>query len=321
MTHKSTPSPLEILKQRAFLLAKIRAFFAEKSVMEVETPVLSSAANTDLQIEVFQTQGLNSASDQAYLRTSPEFFHKRLLAQGSGDIFEIAKVFRYGESTQLHNPEFTMLEWYRLGFDMSQLMSEVIELVQYLILQMELDAIKVNTYSYQQIFIEKLSLDPFNITDDELNQLTSEAGYHGDKLDRTAALDFMFAVQLEPQLDEDQGYLIYDFPIEQAALSQVHPDYPDRCLRFEFLWGGVELANGYQELTDAKEQLKRFELDNQNREKQGKEQLPIDQNLIDALEHGLPACSGVAVGVDRLIMCLLCKEYIGDVLAFDANLA
>ncbi|MCB1582340.1 MAG: EF-P lysine aminoacylase GenX [Xanthomonadales bacterium] len=319
MSATSNQSPLSLLRQRAFLLTEIRTFFQQRKVLEVETPILSSAANTDLQIEVFSTQPIKPDKSSAFLRTSPEFFHKRLLAQGSGDIFEMAKVFRYGETTRLHNPEFTLLEWYRLDFDLKQLMFEVVELVQYLRQQMGLDVMTINTCSYQQIFIEKLSIDPFKTSADELNRLAIEAGYHGEPLDLTAALDFMFAIRLEPQLQKDEGYLIYDFPVEQAALSQVHPDYPDRCLRFEFLWGGVELANGYQELTDANEQLKRFEQDNHNRQIRGKDKLPIDQHLITALQQGLPGCSGVAVGVDRLLMCLLGKDDINEVLAFMAK--
>ncbi len=308
-----------MLRQRAFLLSEIRDFFKSRQVLEVETPTLSSAANTDLHIEVFHTQAIKSEGQHAYLRTSPEFFHKRLLASGSGDIFEIAKVFRLGESTRLHNPEFTLLEWYRLDFKMQQLMTEVVDLVQHLRAGFGIEAMTVNTYSYQQLFLDKLSVDPFNCSDDDLNELARAGGYHGDALGRTAALDFMFAVQLEPLLEKDQGYLIHDFPVEQAALSQVHPKHSDRCLRFEFLWGGVELANGYQELTDADEQRKRFEQDNQNRLAMGKSELPIDDHLIDALAHGLPDCSGVAVGVDRLLMCLLGKDQVKQVLAFDAG--
>ncbi len=319
MTAKHPQSPLSLLRQRAFLLSEIRAFFKQRKVLEVETPVLSSAANTDLQIEVFKTQNIASSASSSYLRTSPEFFHKRLLANGSGDIFEVAKVFRHGESTPLHNPEFTLLEWYRLDFKMHDLMAEVVELIQWLRQKLDLPEMPINKYSYQQIFLEQLGFDPFAVGDDELNQMAQRAGYHGETLDRTAALDFMFAIQLEPLLKANQGYLIYDFPIEQAALAEAHPDFPDRCLRFELLWGGVELANGYQELTDAEEQLQRFEQDNKNRQATGKPALPIDQNLIDALQQGLPACSGVAVGVDRLLMCLLGFDDIKQVLAFSAD--
>lgn len=310
---------LQLLKQRAFLLSEIRSFFKHKQVVEVETPVLSSAANNDLQIEVFQTQGIKSDQARAFLRTSPEFFHKRLLASNSGDIFEIAKVFRNGERTRLHNPEFTLLEWYRLDFDVSQLMHEVIELIQRLRQAFDLAHMDVITISYQDLFIQLLNFDPFDINDAQLNQKAIEAGYHGPMLSRSEALDFMFAVCLEPQLNTQTGYLIHEFPLEQAALAQQHPSKPDRCLRFEFLWGGVELANGYQELTDPGEQLKRFEQDNQTRSLQGKQALPIDELLLDAMVHGLPRCSGVAVGIDRLLMCLLGKTCIDDVLGFVAE--
>ena len=311
-------SPLPVLKQRAFLLAEIRAFFAAKNVMEVETPVLSSAANTDLQIAVFSTQSILKAEQCAYLRTSPEFFHKRLLASGSGDIFEIAKVFRHGESTALHNPEFSLLEWYRLGFDLRQLMNEVLELIEVLALAFALKPLPVKVVTYQALFIELLQIDPFDLTQDQLNQLAKEAGYHGSTLSRAEALDFMFAIKIEPLLNNNQAYLIHDFPIEQAALAKAHPEFSDRCLRFEFLWGSVELANGYQELTDATEQLRRFENDNKLRQWSDKSELPIDLRLLAALHHGLPQCSGVAIGLDRLLMCLLNKSKISDVLGFNA---
>lgn len=319
MTQSSSSSPLSLLRQRAFLLSEVRSFFKSRNVLEIETPVLSSAANTDLQIEVFSTQGIRLNEQKAYLRTSPEFFHKRLLASGSGDIFEIAKVFRSGETTHLHNPEFTLLEWYRLDFEMSQLMDEVVELMQHLRQQFGLAAMKVNRLSYQQISKQFLNIDPFDISDEALNQKAELAGYHGAPLNRTEALDFMFAVQLEPLLNKEEAYLIHDFPIEQAALSQQHPQYEDRCLRFELLWGGVELANGYQELTDANEQLKRFKNDNINRQLAGKTKLPIDRHLIAALKQGLPACSGVALGIDRLLMCLLGEESIQAVISFNAE--
>ncbi len=311
--------PLQVIQQRAFLLAAIRSFFREKNVMEVETPVLSSAANTDLQIAVFSSQAIVANKQQSFLRTSPEFFHKRLLASGIGDIFEVAKVFRVGESTALHNPEFTLLEWYRLNFDMQQLMGEVLELIQALRASFGLKPMSVFVTTYQALFEKHLHFNPFDITDECLNYNANSAGYLGPVLSRTEALDFMFGVQIEPLLADGKGYLIHDFPIEQAALAKAHPQFSDRCLRFEFLWGGVELANGYQELTDAVEQRQRFELDNINRVASGKPELPIDERLIEALDYGLPACAGVAVGVERLLMCLLDKKSINDVMPFMAS--
>jgi len=318
-TDWSPNGPLQLIQQRAFLCSKIRSFFIEKKVLEVETPVLSSAANTDLQIEVFSSQSLINTRQTSFLRTSPEFFHKRLLASGSGDIFEIAKVFRLGESTALHNPEFTLLEWYRLSFELQQLMDEVVELIQMLRGCFALSPMPVSVISYQSLFKKMLNFDPFDITDNELNQIAIASGYHGPLLNRTEALDFMFGIQIEPLLSADIGYLIHEFPIEQAALAQAHPNHPDRCLRFEFLWGGIELANGYQELTDATEQRQRFELDNLNRKLNGKPELPIDDRLIEALNAGLPNCSGVALGLERLLMCLLGKDSIEDVMPFNAH--
>ena len=311
--------PLQIIRQRAFLLAQIRSFFAANKVMEVETPVLSSAANTDIQIDVFNTQAIAAHNSHAYLRTSPEFFHKRLLASGSGDIFELAKVFRLGESTALHNPEFTLLEWYRLGFSMHQLMDEVVALVQMLRHSFGLLPMQVSVISYQALYQQYLGIDPFNISDDELNHLAVKADYHGSRLNRTEALDFMFGVQIEPLLDPAVGHLVHEFPIEQAALAKPHPHHADRCLRFEFLWGGVELANGYEELTDANEQRLRFERDNYIRQSFARSELPVDERLLAAMTAGLPACSGVAVGVERLMMCLLEKDSLAAVMPFMAS--
>ena len=314
-------SPLSALQQRAFLYQKIRRFFLDKKVLEVETPVLSSFANTDTQIDVFQTQAINADSERAFLRTSPEFFHKRLLASGSGDIFEIAKVFRLGEQSSLHNPEFAMLEWYRLGFDLSALMNEVAELVLMLFSAFQLPVLPVKHQSYAQLFESNLKINPFGIALDKLNDLCRIHGFHGVNLERDAALDFLFAVVIEPALPKGELLFVSNFPASQAALAQINPEDESTCLRFELLWQGVELANGYQELTDAKEQLERFEADNLWREVNGKLSMPIDHNLIDAMRVGLPKCSGVAIGLDRLLMQLTKAKKISSVLSFPANKA
>lgn len=321
--HWHFKGPLNLLKQRAFLMAEIRQFFAAKQVLEVSTPVLSAKGNTDVEIEMFVTDGLAAENSQAYLRTSPEFFHKRLLASGSGDIFEIAKVFRRGEYTALHNPEFTLLEWYRLGFTLADLFAEVCELIEHLNAVMLAKTLRFKTCSYQQLFETYLGINPFSISSAELNEVCQKHGYVGSVLSRTEALDFLFAVVIQPQMVGDEGQslvvVVYHFPIEMAALAQAHPDLSDRCLRFEVLWNGVELANGYQELTDAKEQLERFQQDNKARAQKGRDQLPIDDHLIAALSAGLPACSGVAMGLERLLMCLLGQQNIQNVMGFDAS--
>ena len=311
---------MSVIQQRAFLCAEIRRFFADRQVLEVSTPVLSRHGNTDVQIEMFQTQALLSDQAGGYLRTSPEFFHKRLLACGVGDLFEIAKVFRRGERTPLHHPEFTLLEWYRLDFTLQDLMQEVVTLVQQLCTAFGQPAISVATHSYQQLFQTVAHIDPFAISDSDLQDCCEAHGYSGSVLSRTEALDFMFACVVQPALAVNEqfaeGVLIHRFPVAMAALAEVDPNQADRCLRFEFLWRGVELANGYQELTDATEQRARFDADNQLRLAAGKPILPLDEHLLAALDHGLPACAGVALGLERLLMCLLGLDDIDQVTGF-----
>lgn len=313
-------SPLAVLQQRAFLLSAIRRFFDERGVMEITTPILSSCGNTDINIDVFTTEAITAGDDVAFLRTSPEFFHKRLLASGSGDIFEIAPVFRRGESTPLHNPEFSLLEWYRLDFDLQDLMAEVAELIKTLIVAFGGADLPIKYISYQELMQNFAGLDPFNTSAKELSALCDSHGYTGSPLTCTAALDFLFAVVVEPQLRAApaQGWMVHHFPVEMAALAQAEPDQPDRCRRFEFLWQGIELANGYQELTDATEQQQRFAQDNLLRQQMGKPAIPVDHHLLAALQAGLPPCSGVAIGVERLLMCLLGKGQLTEVVGFPA---
>jgi len=311
-------SPLLRLQQRAFLLTEIRQFFKQRNVLEVQTPIISSAANTDQQIDVFSTDAILPNKQEAYLRTSPEFFHKRLLASGSGDIFEIAPVFRRDESTPLHNPEFTLLEWYRLGFDLSQLISEVDVLFQHLADSFNLSVQETQHISYQDLFLHYVNINPYDINDQDLDIFCRNHGYHGSHLSRTQALDFIFAVLIQPKLADIDGLFIDCFPVEQAALAQVNPDNSQTCLRFEFLYRGIELANGYQELQDAKVQRQRFEADLHWRESQQKPAVPIDEYLLSALEKGLPACSGVAIGIERLLMCLIQVDDIKEVMGFHA---
>ncbi|MCW8869819.1 MAG: EF-P lysine aminoacylase EpmA [Proteobacteria bacterium] len=315
----SFQSPLSCLRQRAFLLAEIRQFFQERAVLEVQTPIVSSAANTDQQIDVFSTEAIHPDKKNAYLRTSPEFFHKRLLASGSGDIFEIAPVFRRGEISRLHNPEFTLLEWYRVNFDMSALMTEVDDLFHRLALHFELKPGQTEIITYQTLFINMAGFDPFDISDESLNVFCQDRGYHGADLTRTEALDFVFAVVIQPELKNKEGMMVYHFPIEQAALAQAHPHDKHTCLRFEFLYQGIELANGYQELQDESQQRQRFETDLNWRRQHNKQALPVDEHLLSALKHGMPACSGVAVGLERLHMCLIKANGIREVMGFDAH--
>jgi len=302
------------LQARARLLKNIRDFFFKKGVMEVETPLISSAGNTDPQIESIRTH------TGAYLRTSPEFALKRLLASGSGDIFELGRVFREGESGRNHNPEFTMLEWYRTGFSYHQLMDEVADLVRHCG-NGEFDSWAEQRLSYKQLFLKYINLDPFvaNITN-----LAATAKLHGIsdiELNRDQWLDLLLSHVIQPALPDHCLTFVYDYPADQAALANVRPGSPPLAERFELYLEQNELANGYQELTDAKQQQERFAAENLAREQAGQMVYDIDYRLVKALEHGLPECAGVALGVDRLLMAVTGCESISEVTAFPGSLA
>ena len=298
-----------LLKARAQLLRDIRDYFSGRDVMEVETPLISMAGNTDPEIQSMRTD------TGEYLRTSPEFALKRLLAAGSGDIFELGRVFRAGESGRSHNPEFTMLEWYRTGYSYHRLMDEVTELVRHCG-RGQFDQWPEERLSYRQLFLQHLDLDPFAA---DIPQLSAAANRHGIsdiELDHKQWLDLLISFVIQPALPEKCLTFVYDFPADQAALSRIRPGTPSLAERFELYLGSAELANGYQELTDATEQRRRFDTENAQREKHGQAAYEVDHHLIAALEHGLPECSGVALGVDRLLMMIGNKNTINDVIAF-----
>ncbi|MCF6301327.1 MAG: EF-P lysine aminoacylase GenX, partial [Proteobacteria bacterium] len=257
--------------------------------------------------------------DQAFIRTSPEFFLKRLLASGVGDVYEIGQVFRQSEYGKIHNPEFTMLEWYRLNFTLENLMEEVECLLRFLLKSFGKQAIQFRYKTYQQIYQQYLKIDPFSVATTDLNKLCEEHTYTGDGLTYNESLDFLFSVVIQPQLPSDEGLFIYHFPATQAALAQIHPDKKHLSLRFELLWKNIELANGYRELTCADELKRRFDEDNVQRLQSNKQVMPMDVNLLAAMSSGLPACSGVAIGLDRLFMNLIDKKELSAVLGFDAN--
>ena len=297
------------LQARARLLQNIREFFLAEDVMEVETPLISMAGNTDPEIQSIRT------ASGGYLRTSPEFALKRLLAAGSGDVFELGRVFRSGESGRNHNPEFTMLEWYRTGFTYHQLMDEVASLVRYCG-RGKLDQWPQQKLSYQQLFLKYTGLDPFLADEKELCARAKDHGVDDIKLNRRQWLDLLVSIVIQPALPEQHLTFVYDFPADQAALARVRQDDPPLAERFELYLGRTELANGYQELTDAHEQKQRFDNENLQRKSGGKDVCEIDQRLIDALEHGLPECAGVALGVDRLLMVFCGAASINEVTAF-----
>ncbi len=297
------------------MLAGIRAFFAQAGVLEVETPMLSRAAATDVQIESF---AVPAGALKRFLHTSPEFAMKRLLAAGSGDIYQICRVFREDEAGRYHNPEFTLLEWYRLDWDAVRLAQEVIDLigsVAQVLGRAAPDAVR--RLSYAQAFDEALGIDPHRATADMLAAVAHGQGLQVvGELGRDAWLDLLFSECVAAAFARDSLTVIDEYPASQAALARVRPGTPSVAERFEVFAGPVELANGFHELADAREQAARFEADNRARASLGRAAMPVDQRLVAALEAGLPDCSGVALGLDRLLMWLGGWERIDEVLAF-----
>ena len=310
---------LETLRARAELLAKIRDFFRQAGVLEVETPACSRFGVTDPAIESFTTRytgpGAARGADR-YLQTSPEFPMKRLLAAGSGPIYQLCKVFRNGERGRLHNPEFTLLEWYRPGFDHHALMDEMSLLLQSLSPQ----PLTEERLSYAEAFQRYLQVDPHIASAKQLRSYAIEqgiAGAEGLSLEgRDAWLDLLLTHCIEPHLGVDGICFLYDYPASQAALSRIRPGEPPVAERFELYMGGVELANGFHELTDGDEQRERFQQDNRRRRSQGLPEVPMDEYLLTALAAGMPRCAGVALGVDRLLMVLQKIPRIQAAMAF-----
>lgn len=303
-----------MLRARAALLARIRAFFAARDVLEVETPLLCAAGITDPSIEPLLVERGISLKQARYLQTSPEYAMKRLLACHGLPIFQLARAFRDGEAGARHNPEFTLLEWYRPGFDHHALMAEVAELIRSCLGERPL-----HHYSYRQLFLDTLALDPFTATLDELQSVARARLDTGTiSGDRDLWLDLLMSHLVEPQLADRGMCFIYDYPASQAALARIETvDGVAVGHRFELYVDGIELANGYLELLDAEEQRRRFEQDNLRRRELGLPERPLDERLLAALEHGLPQCSGVALGVDRLLMLSTGVADIRKVLAFD----
>ncbi|HEY6986371.1 MAG TPA: EF-P lysine aminoacylase EpmA [Rhodanobacteraceae bacterium] len=305
-----------VLELRANLYALVRDFFAARGVLEVETPILSEAGNTEPNIESFRTAfgaPVPIASGERWLRTSPEHALKRLLARGVGDCYELGRVFRNGESGRRHNPEFTMLEWYRIGFDHRGMMAETAELVQCALALIDRTA-KVVESSYRELF-EPLGLDPHTAPIDALRAAMAGHAVQADGLSRDDWLDLLITHRLQPDLPRDRITLVYDFPASQCALAKIRDGEPPVAERFELFLGRYELANGYHELTDASEQRARFERDNARRRARSQHAVPIDERLLAALPK-LPPCAGVALGIERLLMHLAGTDNIRDVIAF-----
>ena len=313
---------IEQLRQRANVLAQIRRFFAERNVLEVDTPAMSHATVTDIHLHTFQTEFIGPGyadGSKLYLMTSPEFHMKRLLAAGSGCIYQINKAFRNEENGRFHNPEFTMLEWYRIGFDHHKLMDEMDAL-----LQVVLECGQAERMTYQQAFIDVLGVCPLEGTMTELKLVAEELGLSDiaqPEADRDTLLQLLFSIGVEGKIGQNAPAFVYDFPASQAALAKINQQDSRVADRFEVYFKGIELANGFHELDDPQEQLKRFEQDNAKRIEMGLSPQPIDHHLIAALKSGLPECAGVALGVDRLIMLAIGCDHIDQITAFPFPIA
>lgn len=305
------------LHLRAELYGLIRRFFAERNVLEVETPILSAAGNTDPNIQSFSTRfsgHVDAGARERWLRTSPEYPLKRLLAAGVGDCYELGRVFRDGEAGGRHNPEFSMLEWYRVGWDHHRLMEETIALVEAALALVGRRA-EVWVEGYRQLFIDELGIDPAHAPIDALREPLFEYNIDPQGLTRDDWLDLLITHRLQPGFPRDRITVIHDYPASQCALAKVRPGDPPLAERFELYLGRYELANGYHELNDAAEQRQRFERDNGVRRGRGQPEIPMDERLLSVLD-AMPDCAGVALGIERLLMCLAGTDAIADVLSF-----
>lgn len=309
---------IETLIRRNQIIQKVRQFFTERCILEVQTPTLSNFAITDLHLSSFKTTFFataqaNSGTEMALI-TSPEYHMKRLIASGSGPIYQICHCFRNQEQIGVHhNPEFTMLEWYRVHFDMMQLINEVDDLLQAI-----LDCESADKMSYQSIFQKYAQLDPLTCSLEELSDKIAELelGFDCADSDADTLQQIIFSLHIQPKLGLERPLVMYHFPASQAALAEISIEDHRVANRFEFFYQGIELANGFQELTDVEEQKERFELDNLKRKESNLPQETIDPYLLDALPM-MPNCSGVALGLDRLILIALRLSSLKEVMSFN----
>jgi lysyl-tRNA synthetase class 2 len=306
---------LQALQCRASMLAATREFFAKRRVLEVETPILSAAAVTDPHIESLCTQVAGMAAP-VYLCSSPEYAMKRLLAAGSGDIYQVCKVFRDAERGAWHNPEFTLIEWYRLGFDDAALMDEVEMLLSYLLAPLRrLQAAERLTYA--EVMQRYAGVEVEGASERELIQAAQGHGIDcRTELDRDAKLDLLMGLVVGPRLGRERPSFVVDYPHSQAALARLKPGLPPVAARFELYLDGIELANGFHELANAEEQRARFMNDLELRLERGQREPPLDERLLAALAAGLPDCAGVALGFDRLVAIALGAPQLAAAMAF-----
>jgi lysyl-tRNA synthetase class 2 len=306
---------IDALRLRAALLDRTRAFFRVRGVLEVETPLAVSHTVSDPQIESLRLAG----DAPRYLHTSPEYAMKRLLAAGSGDIFQVCKVFRAGELGALHNPEFTMIEWYRVGMGLEEIMAETAALAAQLCDGWEHAGAPVEYIDYRTALLGKLGMDPLAADDAELAARCRESGLTPQSIEtcgRDQLLDFLVATRVGPALGMNGLTCLHHYPASQAALAELDATDPRTALRFELYAAGVELANGYVELADSTEQARRFEADRLLRASRDLPDIAPDPRLLGALRSGMPPCAGVALGFDRVLMLAAGARRIEEVLAF-----
>jgi elongation factor P--(R)-beta-lysine ligase len=310
-----------MLERRATLLAAVRRFFAARAVLEVDTPFVVNHPVSDAHMHAARVAFDGTLAH--FVHSSPEYAMKRLLASGSGDIFQICHVVRAFETSRLHNPEFTLLEWYRVGYSLAELMAEVEALVRDTCAA--LAAGVTEHVSYRDAFARVLALDPFSASmrelEDAAGRLGLTRGDASDDISRDDLLDFLMTAQVGPSLGRHGLAFVHAYPASQAALACLDPDDARAAQRFELFRSGVELANGYRELTSPLEQRARFEADNAERGRRRLPVFPIDEHLLAALTAGLPECAGVALGLDRLLMLATGAEHIHEVIAFPTERA
>jgi lysyl-tRNA synthetase class 2 len=319
MSSQTTWQPsasIETLRIRASLLKTLREFFSLKKIMEVETPILCHTSVTDPFIHSIPAHFLAQpkGKEQRYhLQTSPEYAMKRLLAAGSGAIYQITKAFRQSEIGQYHNPEFTMLEWYRPGFTHHDLMDEMDELLQLVLRQAPAERM-----SYAKLFHTYLNIDPHYASRAELAHCAKKHDIYVNGItDCDTWLDILMSQYIQPKMNKEKPLFVYDFPASQAALARIALTEPPVASRFEVYFKGIELANGFHELQNAQEQRQRFEKNLQLRRELDLNEITIDELFLAALASGLPDCAGVALGIDRLVMLATQQDSIADVLSFE----
>ncbi len=302
---------------RAGILHKIRSFFKERDILEIETPLLSRGVSTDCHLDVFSSKfhpdgyTESNKSTTLYLQTSPELLMKRLLSEGFPDIYQICKVFRNGEQGKIHNPEFSMLEWYRLNFGMHDLISETADLFQLVLGQKT-----ITKATYQEFFIQCTGLDPLESTSEELLSLCGKVGKEPPPCpSKSDILNFMMSEIVEPEMPDDTLLFIHNFPAEQAVLARLDPQDKRTAFRFECYFEGVELCNGFEELNDPEENRRRMTEENTKRLQAGKPALPVDDRFIESLAS-LPPCSGNAAGLDRLVMLASGSKELKETVSF-----